>query len=290
LIKTLPKTSPQRAQAGAAVTQYGADVQATKQRAEKAATALEMVGSSALQGVQNLEALQGSIRTGVQKASQSWDAAAEKADEYVKAARGRVGEVLTKLDTIFDDIKTTRDFSKAHAMQASVQAVTGSMKAEERNVLQNYGADSKEYEQFRQSKIGALGTIQSNIHATYAQLEEQQKTSYLNATADAHTKSNMYVGFQEQQHVEMLKYRDDNRNAYALKAAELDASLEQMKMSGLENLANWIIETPTFTMDSTPLMTLIADLAGSAPRPTQYAQTSSIAPGGIRTTESTRIG
>jgi hypothetical protein len=32
-------------------------------------------------------------------------------------------------------------------------------------------------------------------------------------------------------------------------------------MAGKENLANWLIETPSFAMDSTPLVTLIADLA-----------------------------
>lgn len=28
----------------------------------------------------------------------------------------------------------------------------------------------------------------------------------------------------------------------------------------MENLANWVIETPTFSMDATPLMTLLSDL------------------------------
>jgi len=70
----------------------------------------------------------------------------------------------------------------------------------------------------------------------------------------------MYVGFQEQQHVEMLKYSEGAKAQYALQAAQLDTTLEQMKMTGMENLANWILETPSFTMDMTPLMTMIADL------------------------------
>jgi hypothetical protein len=145
-------------------------------------------------------------------------------------------------------------------MQSAVQAVTGSMKAEERNIVQTYGTDSKEYEQFRQSKSRALATVQSNIHTSYAQLEERQKTNLLNATSEAHVKSNMYIGFQEQQHVEMLKYRDSSRNAYSLQVAELDVTLEQMKMAGMENLANWLLETPTFSMDVTPLVTALSDL------------------------------
>jgi hypothetical protein len=31
----------------------------------------------------------------------------------------------------------------------------------------------------------------------------------------------------------------------------------------MENLANWMVETPTFSMDDTPLMTLLADLSQS---------------------------
>jgi len=231
-----------------------------QKRAERAASALEMVGESTLKGVQAMEVLQGQIRTQVQNAADNWGAAAEKADEYVQASRGRVGEVLKKLDDLNRDMVTTRDFSKAHAMQASVQAVTGSMKDEERNILQNYGSESKEYEQFQKSKLSALATVQSNIHTSYAQLEEQQKSTYLNAVSDAYTKSNMYVGFQEQQHVDMLKFKQEGENSYALRGAELDVSIEQMKMAGMENLANWVIETPTFTLDTTPLVTMVADL------------------------------
>jgi len=126
--------------------------------------------------------------------------------------------------------------------------------------METYGTDSKEYQQFTASKKVALGAVQSNIHATYAQLAEQQGLSYLNATSDAMTKSNMYLGFQEQQHVEMLKYKDSAKNAYNLQVAQFQTGVEQLKMAGMENLANWIIETPTFSMDMTPLVTLITEL------------------------------
>jgi len=244
----------------AAVANIKQQQEAQKKQAEKAASALEMVGSSTLQGLQNIEAIQSQVRAGVQKASESWGAAAEKADEYVKAARGRVSEVLTKLDDINSEFAKERSFAKAHAMQASVQAVMGSMKSEERNIIENYGTASPEYNQFRQSKMTTLATVQSNIHASYEQLSEQQNQTYLNAVNDAYTKSNMYLGFQEQQHVEMLRYSEENKAAYELQVAQLDTTLEQMKMTGMENLANWVIETPSFTMDMTPLMTLISDL------------------------------
>ena len=232
----------------------------TQKEAEKAATGLEIAGEATEKFMGNLEAIQGQVKTQVANAQQSWGAAAEKADEYVQAARSRVGEVLGKIDEINSQIAKDRDFSKAHTMQASVQSVIGSMKTEERNIMETYGTDSKEYQQFTASKQTALATVQSNIHATYAQLSEQQSQTYLNATADVMTKSNMYLGFQEQQHVEMLKYKDGAKNAYNLQVAQFQTGVEQLKMAGMENLANWIIETPTFSMDVTPLLTLIGDL------------------------------
>jgi len=253
------------ANTGAAlISNFKQQQQGVQQQANKAANALEMVGSSTLQGMQNLEAIQGTIRQTVQSASDSWGAAAEKADEYVKAARGRVTEVLGKLDEINQKIGTDRDFAKAHTMQAAVQGVMGSMKNEERNIVENYGTNSKEYAQFMQSKRTTLATVQSNIQANYAQLQEQQGQTYLNVMNDAYTKSNMYLGFQEQQHVEMLKFRDEQRNAYAMQGAQLDIGIEQMKMAGMENLANWIVETPTFTMDATSLITAVGDLVSTS--------------------------
>jgi len=247
-------------QGTAAISQYEQQVIDTKKQAEKAATGLEMVGASTLQGIQNLEALQGSIQAKAQSVSEEWGAAAEKADEYVMAARGRVGDVLAKIDEINTQIGVDRDFSKAHSMQVAVQSSLGVMKTEERNIAENYGIDSKEYQQFQESKRTSLATLQSSIHANYAQLQEQQNITYLNTVSEAYTKSNMYVGFQEQQHVEMLKFKEESKNAYALQATQLEISIEQLKMSGMENMANWIIETPTFSMDMTPLMTLLADL------------------------------
>lgn len=243
------------------INQYQQDVVTKKQQAGKAATGLEVTGKATIDYLKNLESIQSSIKSQVQSAGDTWGAAAEKADEYVTASRSRVGEVLKKLDDINQKIGTDRDFAQAHAMQASVQAVLGSMKTEERNIAETYGTNSKEFQQFTASKQTALATVQSNIQANYSQLREQQGQTYLNLVGDAFTKSNMYVGFQEQQHVEMLKFRDQQKNSYALEAAQLEIGIEQMKMAGQENLANWIIQTPTFSMDITPLVMSMGDLA-----------------------------
>lgn len=288
-LKKVPKTSPEYMQGSAAIKQFQTEATAKKAQAEKAATALEMTGEATTNYLSNLEGIQKSIKQTVGSASQSFASAAEKADEYVKAARGRVSEVLTKLDEINTKIGKERDFAQAHSMQVAVQATMGSMKTEERNILENYGAASKEYQQFTESKKTALATVNSNIMANYATLREQQGQTYLGAVSDAYTKSNMYVGFQEQQHVEMLKFMDEQKNAYALQGAQLEVNIEQLKMAGMENLANWIIETPTFTMDMTPMVSLLADILPRS-QPALYGQESTIASGGIRSTTPTLRG
>ena len=231
-----------------------------QEQAGKAASALEMVGSSTLSGIRGLESIQGAIRQQTQSSSDSFNLAAEKADEYVQAARGRVTEVLAKFDDLNKGITKDMDFAKAHSMQASVQATLGTMKTEERNIAQTYGTNSPEYAQFQASKKNALGTVQSNIQASYAQIRSQQAESYRNAFVDVATKMNMYVGYQEQQHVEMLKFQEQESAAISLQAAQLDATIEQMKMSGMENLANWIVQSPSYSMDVTPMVTALASL------------------------------
>jgi hypothetical protein len=244
-----------------AIRSYGAEYEAMEKQAAQAATGLKLVGESTMASMERLGAIQQQVGSEYEATKGAWDAAAEKADEYVQASRARVGETLAKLDEINEQIGKDRDFAKAHAMQASAQAVLGSMKAEERNILENYGAASKEYEQFRASKQTSLATAQSNIHANYQQFAEQQAITYLNTTNEAMWKQNMYTSFQEQQHVEMLKYMADAKAGYAMQHAQFQIGVEQLRMAGMENLANWIIQTPSFTMDSTPLITLLAELS-----------------------------
>ena len=264
-----------------AISEYGKQAEVQKERAGKAATALEMQGGATIEYLQRLDEIREGVTTKAGSAQETWGAAAEKADDYVQASRGRVGEVLAKLDEINSQIGKDRDFSKAHAMQASVQATLGSMKAEERNIVETYGAESKEYEQFQMSKMNTLGTVQSNIHASYQQLQEQQGQNYLNVVSEAYTKSNMYVGFQEQQHVDMLKYKADAQNAYDLKVSQFEIGIEQLKSVGAENLANWIIETPTFSMDATPLMTMLFDLYATQETGQQIARAQKGDGGGV---------
>ena len=245
----------------AAVGDYYTQAAAMRGQAEKAGIGIEMMGQSSIDSLMRLDEIGEKAANQYESAAAMWDAPAEQADEYVTAARARVRESLATLEGINAQMGKDMGFAKAHDMQVAAQSVLGSMKTEERNILQTYGMQSKEYESFQASKSMALGTIQSQLHGSYAKLRQEMDITYLNATNESMWKHNMYVGFQEQQHVEMLKWRQETKQAYALQYSQFEVGLEQLKGSVMENVANWIVETPNFTMESAPVVTLIADLA-----------------------------
>ena len=244
----------------AAVGDYYTQAAAMRGQAEKAGIGIEMMGQSSIDSLMRLDEIGEKAANQYESAAAMWDAPAEQADEYVTAARARMRESLTILEGINAQMGKDMGFAKAHDMQVAAQSVLGSMKTEERNILQTYGANSKEYESFMVSKQVSLATAQSMIHGSYAKLQHERDLTYMNATNESMMKHNMYTGFQEQQHVEMLKWREETKQAYSLQYAQFEIGLEQLKGSTMENMANWIIESPNFTMDAAPVVTLIADL------------------------------
>lgn len=253
-----------KAAAGSLYGSYKDQLAALQTQAGINSSALQMVGEATQASIQRLEGIQANVNQEYGSTQQAWGEAAAKADEYVQAARARVGEVLGKLDEIFKQITIDRDFAKAHAMQSQVQSVIGSMKNEERGILENYGSDSAEYQQFKMGQSNTLAVAQSNVHAAYQQFQEQQNLTYLTAVNEAMWKQNMYTSFQEQQHVEMLKYMAGAKAEYAMQKAQFDIGVEQLKLAGMENVANWMIQTPVPMMDAMSTIAMLSDIIKSA--------------------------
>jgi len=270
-----------KAQAEAGMAKARGDIQSLQGQADKASAGLEVMGAGMEAYMKRLQSAQDFAATSYQSAAEGWGAAAEKADEYVQASRARVAEVLSTLDETHQQIGRDRDFARAHAMQAGVQATLGSMKAEERNILQNYGADSAEYNQFVQSKGTALATMASNIHTNYQQLAETASVQHMMATNEAMWKQNMYTSFQEQQHVEMLKFLESSKYQYAMEKAKFDVEVEQLRMAGMENVASWFYNTPNFMYDAMPIVDVLAEVANSMSVNRQLANMMSSQRGGF---------
>ena len=202
--------------------------------------------------------MQASATVGTSK--EAWNVATKQAKEYAEGAAKQLPEILGRLDEINRSISEGRGFAKAHDMQASVQAATGAMRATEKDILERFGADSKEYKQFRVSKRQTLATVQSSIHASYQKLDETRDLTYLGITNEAMWKQNMYTSFQEQQHVDTLRYAAQANDAYNIQFSQYNLAIESMIGTQFENIANWIVSSPSFVMDSQPLITLMSEI------------------------------
>lgn len=262
-VETLPQT-PEQIQLEAAIQSFRGQFDVKKKEAGKAATALEMQGAATVSHLERLDELQREAYARRERTADIWASVAEKADEYVKAAQSRTQQALDRLDKINSEISEGRDFAKAHAMQAAVQGVIGSLKQQEDQVVQRYGLESKEYQMFQMKKAQTLSTAQSQIESSHQQMAEQQGVAYMNASTELQWKEDMYSSFQEQQHVETLRYMAQANDAYDLQLSQFNLTVEQMRSAGMENMANWIVQTPVFSMDIQPLATLVAQLL---PRP-----------------------
>lgn len=249
--------------AQAAIGTYASQRKAMEQTAEKAASGLEVKGAATAESMQRLGVIgeQAEARRGA--ASELWAGAVGKAGEYVQATYARTKEVVGQLEGIFNSISEGRDFAKAHAAQAGVQAVLGSMESEGRAISEQYGQDSKEYQQFTERKQKGLATLNSNITTSFQSLSEAAGNNYLNATAGALEKMNMYSGFQEQQHVETMKAMAKSTEMYDLQTSQFLVGVEQLRMASMDDMANWIVQTPSYMMDALPVVNLLAELTTS---------------------------
>ena len=248
--------------------------------AAKEGEAVKVKGAQVANLQQRLSEIQLNQSTVYQSAQAAYDASGDKADEYVQGANARLGEHLAHLDSINEKIWRERDFSQAHAMQAGAQAVLQSMKEEERGIIQQYGADSKEFEQFTQGKKVALASMQSNIFNNYQQLAEQQHQTFLMATNEAYWKQSMYISFQEQQHVEMLKYIAGAKNQYAMQQAQFDIGIAQLEAANMGDWAQYISDAPTFSFDGTPYIGMLMSISNMGD-PSVLMQLATAAVGGI---------
>ncbi len=244
---------------------FGSQAKATQTQAEKAGTALDVAGAATGDYLKQLEGVADTkIPELAASSTARWNEATEKADEYVQASRDRVQTALKVIDDLNAEIGQGREFAKAHDMQAAVQATIGQMNAEGRNIAETYGIDSKEYQGFTGSKKTAMAGAFSNITASYQKIQEQQDLAFLSATNETLYKHNMYSSYQEQQHVDTLKYMAQAQDTFELQLAQFEISVEGLKMAGLENIANWMVATPTFAMDLTPFVASILNIEQAA--------------------------
>lgn len=238
----------QRLAMGAAMTDYDTEKRSAEEQAKNYATGTGMLAGG-------VEAMENNLNTIAQQLSASmgqvgglWERALSKADEFVEASRGRTQEVMRMVDSLTADMLDKHEFGKSHDMQVAVQSALGQMNETESVIARRYGADSPEMQQFQQTKMGTLTGIQSNLHAAYSQLGSQLRTSVAQLMGTSATQMAMYENYHEKAAMEVYTAAAQADQVYSLQASQYLVGIEQMKMNNQTMLAEWVANTPVFTV------------------------------------------
>lgn len=240
------------------VAGYETKREAMTKEAKKSAEALELMGMQTVTMLKNLGGLEEEVKGQYDTARGNWQKAIDQAEEYAKASPIRALASLEKLEEVNNQIATGRDFAKAHDAQAAAQSVIAASRGAVRQAAELYGAGSPEHRQAQESQKQSLAAAQSGIIGAYRRIEEAQNIAYMNASAETMWRGDMYTSFQEQQHVETIRYMAQSSQEYSLQWGQFQLGIEQLKAAGLENLANWLVQTPTYSMDVAPYLTALA--------------------------------
>jgi len=234
------------------------DIAAKQQQASKAASALEQKGQSSIESLRRLDAFGEDVAAKGQQAHQSWETAAAQAKDYVATAEYEVARSLKDTTDIGKQIGTNLDFSKAHDMQVSAQAVLGSMKQAEDAIRVN--GKPEELQQFLQMKGQSLALAQSQLHSYHSQLKTNIDTQMAQLRYDVKTKLQQYVGYNQQNHIQVLSSMAASDAQYAIQATQTQFGIEQARMQIGDSFAVFLGSTPTFAIDLQPMLMEINEL------------------------------
>jgi len=247
-------TEQGRVRAEGALKDFMTEQESAKRQAEAYGAGTDLLAQGVKAQEAALSGIQAQLQANMGQVSGLWERALAKADEYVESARQRTQDALRQMDLLTTDILKNHEFSKAHAMQAAVQASLGQMNDTEAVIARRYGANSPEMVSFRQSKMATLAGMQSSINASYEQVASQIQLASAQLQADMRQKFAMYENYQEKMALEVYTAAAQADQAYSLQAANYLVSIEQLKMNNQSMLADWIANAPVFTVKMGSLM------------------------------------
>jgi|GEM_PF-7052280 len=260
--------SPTQQQALAARDNLLKQKEAMEKQGQAQGTALELAGASTINAMQQADNLALKLNSGYSAASQAWDTAVGKADEYVASANKRMALVMDRLDMAIQDVGANLDFAKTQALQSQVQGTVSEMVGAERDIVSTYGRGSPEHSQFLQSKSRSLQLAISNIHAQYDTLKAQIGVELAQGRSSAGLSASQQIGTAEQQHVNTLALAAQAKAEYAFKEAELALQVENFKALQMDNLVSSIGGMSVLRLDTLPFLEYIAEMkAANTPAP-----------------------
>ena len=247
-----------KAQMSASLQDYGTQKESFGQQAQNYAAGMKTLGEGVASMGQELEQTSALIKSQMgQGLSPTWERAIGKADEYVTNAQNRTVQAMNDLDNVITSMRDNMQFEKAHDMQVATQAALGQMNSYGDTIARRYGEESPEYQQFTQQKSASLATTQSSIHSTYGQLNASMNQGFLTARTGLASNMAMYENYNEQASLDVYKAAAAADQQFELNATSQLVAIEQLKMSGQTLLADWMANTPVFSMSLSGLFALM---------------------------------
>lgn len=232
-----------------------------QEQARRAGETLKFVGQQTSEFIAALDTIQNQVSSTATSSAANFDAVVAKAEAYASDASTRTSEGLAMIDQWGQEIYDKLTTGKAHDLQVAVQSTIDASSEGLRNIEQQFGADSAEASQYRLGLGRSFQIAQSTIQAAYEKNLINIGTNLLNTKTTFMDKSNMYESFQQQQDVEISAAMAQAEQAMMIDFTKQSIALEQFKMAGWENLANWVLETPVFSIDTMETVAFMGQLA-----------------------------
>ncbi|KKK81689.1 hypothetical protein LCGC14_2810940, partial [marine sediment metagenome] len=194
-------------------------------------------------------------------AATEFDAVVEKAEGAAVKAAWNVAAGLREIEMWSTEIMNKLDANKARDIAVGIQATVEGMNEVDRQMQAQYGVGSDEYMQYKTGKANSLGRLLQNLQTTHATLTTQIGVQFADLKAKYKTEAEMYASFERQLSINIAKDMELAKASLNMQVSEEIAGLDMLLTANQENIANWIIETPVFGMDSSAMIGFMGSLA-----------------------------
>lgn len=252
---------PHRDIAVEAVKAYEQQKPVVAAQARKSQEGLDIALQAGIEYDAALRANQDRIQNRGESAAAAYDVVVEKAEGAAQQAAWNVGAGIREIEQWSTEIMDKLDANKARDVAVGVQATVDGMNEVDRQMQAQYGVDSDEYMQYKIGKANSLGSLLQNLQTTHANLTSQIGVQFAELKSKYKTEAEMYASFERQLATNMAKDMELAKTSLNMQVSQEIAGLEMLITANQENMANWIIETPVFGMDSSALIGFMGSLA-----------------------------
>jgi hypothetical protein len=193
-----------------------------------------------------------------QKVDEMQQQAMQQAQQYVTDAKMRSAEMNNKVESLHLETLKSLDAGKVHDMAVNLQGFLGQKKQTLKQVEQQYGRDSAEYAQTQQAYGSGIATAMSSVQSLYSKLRNDANMGYEQVAADVQKAGGQFVGYSEQNHVQILDSQAKVAASEAANRSNFDLAVAQLEGGMYENMANWLVASPFMSASLTPIMSYLA--------------------------------